>query len=147
MSAAITWRDIADQLTPDQVEKLTTLESTSRSPADEVAEGLLEAARETAAANVVNSVIFGDVERPSDARRFCVFSDEMVEDGVWTRSFDGTQRKVADVEVYISGLQYADGRVERTIGIEARDEYDSETARRLAAALLEAADEVDRLSA
>jgi hypothetical protein len=47
--------------------------------------------------------------------------------------------------VFIGGVQFHDGRTERSITIDARSDYDPVTARLLAAALIEAADEVDAL--
>jgi len=141
---APTWRDLADQLTPGQVEKLARMEASSRSSAEETAAALLEGAREWALGNEADRVVFGSVARPSDAISFSI---EETEPGVWTRNFDGATRRIDDAQVYITGRQYHDGRTERTIGIAAaRGDYGAATARRIAAALIEAADEIERLA-
>lgn len=143
--SAATWRDLTDQLTADQVEKLAGMEARSQMSAAETAEALLEGAREWAAANMVDRVVFAEVPRPADATRFCMWSDE--EGGVWVRTFDGTRRSVGGKEVvFIDGRQYQDGRVERSIVLTVGDDdYDAATARQLAAALIDAADELERL--
>lgn len=45
----------------------------------------------------------------------------------------------------ISGRQFADASIRRSITVDARGDYDAATARQLAAALLNAADELDQL--
>lgn len=139
---ATTWRDLADQLTSEQVDNLAAMERHSTMPPSETAASLLEGAREWATANVVDQVVFGDLEPPADAARWCM---EEREPGVWARSFDGTERKVDDAQVFISGWQYEDGRSVRRIGIEARSDYDAPAARRIAAAIIAAADEIEGL--
>jgi hypothetical protein len=148
-NAATTWRDLADQLTPEQVEKLAAIERHSDMPADEMTATLLNGAREWATCNVVDHVAFGDVEPPPDATH--CYLEEM-HPGAWARCFDGTERKVcwsgacgvvSDVQVFISGQQYQDGHTVRSIGIDARDDYDAATARRIAAAIIAAADEIE----
>jgi hypothetical protein len=139
-NTATNWRDLADQLTPEQIEKLARMEQRSRMTADETAGMLLVGARELATGNVVDQVAFGGIEPPSDATRCCI---EEGGAGAWVRSFDGTARKVDDAEVFISGRQFEDGRTVREIGIDARGDYDAATARRIAA--IEAADEIEGL--
>jgi hypothetical protein len=90
---AATWRNLTDQLTPEQIEKLAVMEQRSRMSAEETARALLEGAREAATGNVIDSVIFGDVERPADARRFYTWEDQW-ETGLWMRSFEGTERNI-----------------------------------------------------
>jgi hypothetical protein len=109
-NAATTWRDLADQLTPEQVEKLAAIERHSDMPADEMTATLLNGAREWATCNVVDHVAFGDVEPPPDATH--CYLEEM-HPGAWARCFDGTEH------------------------------YDAATARRIAAAIIEAADEIE----
>jgi hypothetical protein len=67
--SAITWHDVADQLTPGQIERLTGMEQRSQLPADETAESLLAGAREWAQSNLNDRVMFGHVASPADAVR------------------------------------------------------------------------------
>ena len=71
--------------------------------------------------------------------------EDQWETGLWMRSFEGTERNIDEAQVFIAGCQYQDGRTVRNIIIEARDDYDVPTARRIAAAIIEAAEEIERL--
>lgn len=68
------------------------------------------------------------------------------------RLFTGTCRVADSININIQGWQYSDGSVERTIAIEPNEKYadehmPAELARLVAATLVEAADELDRLAA
>ncbi len=69
---------------------------------------------------------------------------------VVSRTFYGRQWRVADSIVLIVGTQYGDGSVARQVEVHAAESSDGELtaaqARELAAALLAAADELDRLN-
>ena len=65
--------------------------------------------------------------------------------GNWTRGFLGTARTVSDHQIEIEGTQFSDGHTTRVINAHALW-LDADTARQLAAALIEAADELDRLT-
>lgn len=147
-----TWRDLADQLNPTQIDKLTDMESRHTDlDAAELASGLLDPARGWAAANTAAAVVFDDLPLPPDAHRVRI---ECVGDDEWVRTFDGTERTVdtlftdsseksGTVGIVITGRQDADGRTARKVMIEVVGEYDADTARRIAAALTEAADEIE----
>ena len=68
------------------------------------------------------------------------------------RYFTGTRRVIArdnrdhDTLVLVDGTQWADGRIERLISVD-DDNVTVEQARQIAAALVEAADEVNRWAA
>lgn len=145
-----TWRDLADQLTPKQVENL--IEAEKRSPLPEAAktETLLEWARDTAQRNLTDHVMFGHLEPPAGATK--VFPCGERTDGRWSREFTGTSRQVGGVCVYIDGTQFADGTIERELAVCVDDlpdgaggVLDAAQARALAAALIEAADELEQL--
>jgi hypothetical protein len=75
-------------------------------------------------------------------------------DGTWFREFSGSARLIAGVTVYIDGEQSLDGSVKRVVTVGVSDlregpggELSGEQARQLAALLVEAADELDRLAA
>jgi hypothetical protein len=71
---------------------------------------------------------------------------------VLTRDFEGTERKVGRVTVYITGTQFIDGHCERRIALTGPGDGSSRTllsptlARKLATALGDAADEIERLT-
>ncbi|HTX94571.1 MAG TPA: hypothetical protein VME67_06825 [Mycobacterium sp.] len=132
---AQTWRDVADQLTAAQIAQLERLEH------DEP-QTLLTMAREWAAKNVSAEMRFDDVAPPAGAVR--TFGWQL--DSNWFRDFEGTTRgRHARVQIY--GRQQEDGSTRRWIAVRARhlDALDAAAARELAAALAEAADELERL--
>ncbi len=64
---ATTWRDLTDQLTAAQVEQSTTFERDALGDPTEVAEHLLDAARENARQNLNDRLMFGHLPVPPDA--------------------------------------------------------------------------------
>ena len=133
---AQTWRDVADQLTAAQIARLERLEH------DEP-QTLLAMAREWAAKNVSAEMPFDDVAPPAGAVR--TFGWQL--DRNWFRDFEGTTRRGTHARVQICGRQQADGSTRRWIAVHTRhlDALDAAAARELAAALAEAADEMERL--
>jgi hypothetical protein len=133
---ANTWRDVADQLTAEQIAQLERIES------DEP-QTLLEMAREWAANNITAGVPLDDVAPPAGAVR--TFHWQL--DSDWFRDFEGTKRRGGQAHVQICGRQQADGSTRRWIAVHTRhlDALDAAAARELAAALTEAADEIQRL--
>lgn len=133
---AHTWRDVADQLTATQIAQLERLEH------DEP-QTLLAMAREWAAKNVSTEMSFDDVAPPAGAVR--TFGWQL--DSNWFRDFEGTNRRGRYARVQICGRQQADGSTRRWIAVHTRhlDALDPAGARELAAALTEAADEMERL--
>lgn len=82
--------------------------------------------------------------QPADARQ--VFPWE--QDGTgWARWFDGTARAAGPATVTITGRQFDDGAALRgvTLALDAGELLDADEARALAAALAEAAGELERL--
>jgi hypothetical protein len=146
---ATTWRDLADQLTPEQIERLADMER--RQAAEEPAETLLFGAREYAEQNLNDGLVFGGVDWPEGARK--VYScGERTDGRGWSREFSGTRRQVAGVSVYIDGTQFADGTVERELAIGVDDlssgpggRLTVDEARQLVALIADAADELERL--
>jgi hypothetical protein len=66
-----------------------------------------------------------------------------------SRHWMGTVRRVGDAEIILDGTQYSDGRVERCLtvhGVDTDGTMPTDTARQIAAALIEAADEIDGLT-
>jgi hypothetical protein len=133
---AQTWRDLADQLTAAQITQLERLEL------DEP-HALLEMARQWAGKNTTAAMPFHDVAPPAGAVRTFGWQ----RDGNWFRDFEGTMRRAGQARVHIFGRQHADGSARRWISVHTRhlDALDAAAARGLAAALTEAADEIERL--
>lgn len=149
---ATTWRDLADALTPQQIAYIEDWElhpdeppmaDGSRRPAEDRAAGLLLSAREFVQQNAA-AALFADVPTPPDDGVH--YPWEHYGDGVWQRFFYGTTRQVGDAEVVVSGLQLSDGSITRSIPVQSAESLDVETARLLAVALVNAADELERLS-
>jgi hypothetical protein len=133
---AQTWRDVANQLTAAQIAQLERLER------DEP-KTLLQTARQWAAKNMIAAVSFGDVAPPAGAVR--TFAWQL--DGNWFRDFEGTTRRGGPARVQIFGRQQADGSTRRWIAVHSGhlDALDAAATRELAAALIDAADEIERL--
>jgi hypothetical protein len=133
---AQTWRDLADQLTAGQITQLEGLEL------DEP-QTLLEKARQWAAKNTTAAAPFDDVAPPAGAVR--TFGWHL--DSDWFRDFEGTTRRAGQARVHIFGRQQADGLARRWIAVHTRhlDALDAAGARGLAAALNDAADEIEQL--
>jgi hypothetical protein len=159
---ATTWRELADQLTPEQIARLEESERTYRSDAvslpmwctwvprteGDIARTLLGFARTNAADNL-NDVLFTEIARPAGA----VSALPWDPDG-W-RCFDGSSwciernARGADIQVKIVGVQYANGRVERRIAVHELHHDEPITphvAQQLGAVIAAANDEIDRLS-
>ena len=176
------WRDLAGQLTTEQIKALLRVENLANSPVitseqvaallkaeqideltaeersmwaqvvnalrptpEELAARLLECAHDLAQANT----LFAHVERPADATRTLEWTSD--QDDVWSRTFEGTLRAVDTAEtghpakVLTGGVQFSDATVTRSITVTANEGLTAGEARELAAALLEAADEIERL--
>jgi hypothetical protein len=144
---AHTWRDLTDQLTDGQNRALGRIETDllqRGAPPAEIADTLLEHARDHANHNLHDAAHFGHLPDPAGAQFVEHFEDDG--HGGWSRRFDGTVRAVDDVHVQVVGAQHTDGRIERSVHVHANGvELTGGQARELAAALTEAADELDRL--
>jgi hypothetical protein len=126
--------------------QVALLDESGRRPSDKSrahGDGALVIASVYAARKLLDA-LYADVAPPADATRVSAWDDV---DGQVSRYFRGTKRG-AKVRVDIAGSQNADGTVaERVILIDACDaEVDAAAARQIAADLLAAADELDRLA-
>ena len=137
---------MADQLTPEQIAELENWEQ--RWPDEH--KGFLLEARSYAEQNLDTKLMFGGVDAPDGAA--LVYPAAQRQDGCWCREFIGTSRTVAGVSVLIEGEQYPDGSVKRVLTISVDDLPMSrggglsvDEARQLAAQLVQAAAELDRL--
>jgi hypothetical protein len=164
-NTARAWRDIADQLTPEQIAELKDSEqgyryratlpkpgwSTEPRSDTDISRLLLSRAQRDAARNL-DAAMIGNVPDPAGAVKVCEWDDPGTPDAF--RLFWGATREVelqdgAAIEVVTRGTQSADGCVEeRGILIYggSDDVMTTESARQLAAALLEAAGDIERCS-
>ena len=146
-NTATTWRDLADQLTPEQVASMEQAEIDFGIPdKDKQAALLLDFAREHCEFNIVDAA-YADVSLPAGAQ-----SDssgwERNSDGsgysrslVW-RDFEG----IGTAAIAIDGRQRADGSFTRQVSVYAENTpLTAAEARQLAAGLLEAADQLGAL--
>jgi hypothetical protein len=139
-----TWRDLADQLTPEQICEIEYCEREQIPPGIASPEGHLNHARKLAELNIARAML-ADMALPADA--VGEVDDWIdVDDGVYQRGWTAWTDPGGQVSVY--GVQSSDGTVERDIIITVGDEpLSAEDARELAGALIDAAAELDRLAA
>ena len=157
---AETWRDLADQLTPEQIARLEVAEVHYVPMADGTVDVerdrqgcLLFGARELAAQNLA-AMLYQHVPAPESATD--VGPWEKFDDGPgWSRLWWGNRRLVCvagagthDFSVLVQGAQWSDGRLQRGVVLDSDDSAMSAAeVRKLAAALVAAADELDALNA
>lgn len=135
-NTANTWRDLADQLSPDQIIALERGEAEGAS-----AESLLQYARKLAEVNIAGSVFF-DIPAPADAIEVEDWTEW--DTGVYQRTF--TSWTHPDLEVSVFGIQRSDGScVGRWVLDNCGDRsMTAEEARRRATAVSAAADLIER---
>lgn len=153
---ATTWRDLADQLTAEQAARFERHEAQAlesirqgrnayESPED-ITRCFLDEARWEAQQNLTDALF--DVPMPAFAESVEHWEDDGR--GSWSRRVDGPHRTIdgADASVYVQGVQTPDGTVDWSLWVTVsdRDNMTAEQARTLAATLVEAADELDRLA-
>ena len=139
-----TWRDIADQLTPSQIDLLEWLEGNPLGGLLAKPEQHLMFARGWASENLEQS-LFADVVAPADA----------VEVGEWRKSKTGVRCRTyrstvggiagLDITLEMRGTQYTDGQIDCRMGLVGAGlaDLDPAAVRELAAALLKAVDDAE----
>ena len=136
-----TWRDIADQLTPSQIESLEWLEGDPLNGLLAKPEQHLDFARAWASDNLEQS-LYADVPPPAHAVEVGPWRETTA--GIRCRSYTSAETGIAglDITLEINGSQYTDGRVDCLFALtgDGLGELDPTTVRELAAALLAAAD-------
>lgn len=156
------WRDLADQLTPEQVSRFEHLEQLCLSDAHlafpqkdrsetvaDILGGMLDEARREAQQNLTDAHTFGHVALPRGVESADHW--EADETGTWTRRLSVSSRSIdragADSTVYVDGVQDTDGTVEWSLFVLAddREPLTADQARQFAAMIVEAADELDWL--
>jgi len=146
-NTATTWRDLADQLTPEQIESYERTEQYFRSqgiPGATATTALLEYARGDVGGNLADAA-YGDVPAPAGAvsvDKWMDHADFGLARGVVWREFHGP-----DLYVDIDGWQKCDGTAvpEISLYLDEGQKLTSSQARTLAVLLMQAADALDRL--
>lgn len=149
MTTATNWRDLADQLTAEQVALMEYCEANEIPPGLATQQGHLNAALTMIAENEAQAVC-AHIPTPADA--IDIPSLWMPwDEGGHGRTYTYWARQSGGFEVAISAWQFSDGRsTERDIAFEDTDDEQDMTAdraRELAALLLDAADQLDHLNA
>ena len=136
-----TWRDVVDQLTPEQA-AVRTLGAIRRRPGDPAGDGPGNRGRQRDRRR--RRVVRRD-RRP--ARRGADLRLADLRRRTW-REFDGSTRCVGEATIRVVGRQFGDGTCERWISLSATydEEFQAAQARELAAALQAIADETERLA-
>jgi hypothetical protein len=107
-------------------------------------------ARDHARKNLEDAAMFAHLPTPAGAQRVFHWEDEG--DGHWSRRFTGTERGIKQqvgpftkrIDIDIEGVQFGDGRIERSCFVYTSGaELTAVQARSVAADLLAAADELN----
>jgi hypothetical protein len=159
---ATTWRDLADQLTPEQFARFERAEQLcltgahlafphndrSKTIAD-MLHGVLKEARWETQQNLTDAHTFGHVSLPRGVESAEHW--EVGDTGAWTRRLSVSCRSIdragADSTVYVDGVQGTDGAVKWSLYVLADDRkpFTAEQARQFAVMIAAAADELDGL--
>ena len=159
---ATTWRDLAEQLTREQIARFEHAEQLcitgahlafpqhdrSKTVAD-MLDGVLKQARWEAQQNLTDAHTFGHVPLPAGIKSADHW--EADDTGTWTRRLSVSSRSIdragADSTVYVDGVQHSDDAVEWSLYVLAddREPLTSDQARQFAAMITAAADELDGL--
>jgi len=135
-----TWRDLVDLLTPEQVAQLEYCEREKIPPGMADPEHHLNCAHMMVRHNFIQRLC-ADVAPPADA------IGELGEGNEWDdgygRVYTVADRVVGAMSVKILGVQFDDGRTERSILAGDIEEMTGEEARQLAQVLIAAADELE----
>jgi hypothetical protein len=146
---ATIWRDLADYLTPGTIRHYEGCEHAAKTEAHlafpnedpeevlrRVQAGMLEEARQ--------QVPFAHTPLPAAAEESDTWQDDGT--GTWSRVVFGPRRDIAHMAAGVDGVQHADGSATWSIYVHADDDpTTADQARAFAAALIEAADDLNRL--
>lgn len=142
---ATTWRELADQLTENQRSSIARLEQELDGRAS-APEYLLSLARDCIEGNLTD-MAYSDIPAPAGTTWVGDWEKNLKQEG-WSRSLVWWRFGASDL--HIDGSQQCDGSYNREIALyAAKDDctrLDSAGARRLAASLVAAAAELDRLN-
>jgi hypothetical protein len=140
---ATTWRDLVGDLTADEVTGIEGIErefgADTRGPAI-----LLKVARDYVLRRTVDAA-YADIPLPVGATDLSGWEKNLQRDG-WSRTLVWRTWDSGEMAVDIAGRQECDGTYTRQISLEDGADFTSTGARQLARALIEAADEFERLT-
>lgn len=142
---ATTWRDLADELTPQQIAEVEYCERENVPPGLATPQGHLNHARALARRNVIQAIC-ADIAPPAEAVAGEVYDWEERDNDRLGRMYGIWSRDLGTTKVDVLGVQYNDAQLERRVLVYEADELTAQQARQLGAALIEAADVVERLS-
>jgi hypothetical protein len=145
MTTTTTWRDLACDLTPSQRDSMEFVEREFAAcpTARDATADLLDLARGHIEQNLIDIALAG-VPLPSGATDLSGWEKNLQRDG-WSRTLVWRTWDSGELVVDIAGRQESDGTYTRQITLEDGVDFTSTCARQVAAALIEAADEIDRL--
>jgi hypothetical protein len=141
---ATSWRDLADQLTPPQIAEIEYCEREGIPPGLAEPKHHLNAARAMAQRNLLQALC-ADIALPVEAGSGEVYDWEERDNDRFGRMYGISSHGLGTTTVDVVGVQYNDGRIERHVLVYEPDDLTAEQARELGAALIEAADEIERL--
>lgn len=138
------WRQLADYLTPAQVQSFTRREAKYPGLPAEL---LVGQARAHVEGNRIDQERFGHVPDPVGATYIWHWQVDR-QDGGWRREFEGRDWHVGRLTAHLCGQQLPDASVTARVGIDCPtgEEFSAEDLRRIAAALCEAADELETIT-
>lgn len=139
----ITWRDLAAELTADQVAELTLEEQQLKGYANADL-ALFDIARDHADANRADAQ-FAHIHAPAGVKAY----HWQQHPAGWRREIETPSQTRHGVTVWVSGWQHADGRVEAGVSVDTNpgaDAIGSRQAREVAALVAAAADHADHLT-
>jgi hypothetical protein len=138
------WRDLADQLTDEQLLQLEIYERRPPSPRMADPAARLWLARSMARSNLIQH-LHAEIPLPADAAGLDEVNNWQLWKGTYSRLYTAWSHIEDGLTVHVFGTQFADGRVERSITVEMPGPgMDARLARGCAAALLNAADLLDQ---
>jgi hypothetical protein len=109
---ATTWRELADQLTPEQIAELEYCEREGIPPGLADPEHQLNGARAMAKHNLIQALC-ADIPAPPDAGARVHEWEEWGND--YGRMYGISMRDLADMSIQVLGVQHDDGHIERFI--------------------------------
>ncbi len=138
-----TWRDLISELTPEQIAELEYCEQHQIPPGLDTDAHRLNGARSMIRHNRAQRE-FAHVEPPADCRG-PIDTWQQLDATTFTRAYTAWNVEVGSIDVEVMGTQYSDGRVIREIYCGGMDGIMAGQARRLAAALIDAADMIEQI--
>ena len=138
------WRDLADQLTAQQIAEMEYCEREGIPPGMTSPQHQLNAARAMARHNIIQALC-ADIASPVEAAAGEVYDWEERGADKFGRMYAISSRDVGAMQVDVLGVQYNDGHIERHILLSEADDLTAEQARQLGTALIETANELGRL--